>query len=43
MQVDFNANNSYYMQRNWRLLQQAFERLELDYVWTPPCPAPTGH
>jgi len=29
--VDFNANNSYYMQRNWRLLQQAFEMLELDY------------
>lgn len=37
MQVDFNARTGYYTQRNWRLLQQAFEMLELDYVWAPFC------
>lgn len=29
--VDFNANSSYYKEKNWRLLQHAFNVLEIDY------------
>ncbi len=30
--VDFNARNSYYMEKNWRILQLAFVELDIDWV-----------
>lgn len=35
-QVDFNANSSYHKEKNWRLLQQAFTSLQIDYAWPTP-------
>ena len=32
--VDFNANQLYYHEQNWRLLQQAMQELGIDYVRT---------
>lgn len=30
--VDFNTNQPYYFEQNWRLLQQALKQLGIDYV-----------
>ena len=30
--VDFNSKEQYYSEQNWRMLQQAFKKLGIDYV-----------
>lgn len=30
--VDFNSKEQYYSEQNWRLLQQAFKKVGIDYV-----------